>query len=383
MISRRSLIKAAAPLFVPASAFGANDRPQLGLIATGSRGRGLLGAFQQCGAQFVALCDVYEPHLAAARKMVPNDCDTFTDYRRLLERGGLDAVVIASPDHQHKPMLLAALKANKDTYLEKPLSMSLEDSAEMAGAVKASNRIVQIGMQRRSMNFIRQAKKLLDDGTIGRVSLVKAMWNWNFALPLSNGPLEGKLDWDAFLGPATKRPLEPKRFRWWRGFWDYSGGNMTDQGTHLMDVVQWMTGSGAPLRAVCNGRVDGVDCEVPNVFTAVFEYPQFLATWALNYRTTHEFDWSITFEGENATMFMDRKGYRVYRNGPYVGEPWSYKGSPELIAELPDTDPPSAHQQNFLDCIKSRKEPNCPIDVAAQAVAGPHMANRAWRQMHG
>ena len=380
MLTRRRFVQAAAPLVVPASVFGANEKIQFGLIATGNRGRGLLGAFQKCGAQCVALCDVYEPHLSEARGMVANDCDTFTDYRRLLEKKGLNAVVIASPDHQHKPMLMAALEAGLDTYLEKPLSMSLADSEEMVRTRWRTNRVVQIGMQRRSMNFIRQAKKLVDDGTLGKISMVKAMWNWHFDLPLSNQPLEGKLDWQGFLGPAPNRALEPKRFRWWRGFWDYSGGNMTDQGTHLMDVVQWMTGSGAPIRAVANGRVEGVDCEVPNVFTAVFEYPSFLATWTLNYRTTHEFDWSITFHGENAAMVMDRQGYRIYKDGGLSQQPWSWRGAPEMIGHLPDTDPPEAHQQNFLDCLRTRAEPNCPLEVAAQAVAGPHMANRALRQ---
>lgn len=380
--SRRQVLAAAAPLILPWSARGANDRIQFGLIATGSRGRGLLGSFQKAGARCVALCDVYEPHLRMAREAVPNDAKTYGDYRRLLEQKDLDAVVIASPDHQHKPMLLAALAAGKDTYLEKPLSMNLEQSTEMVSAVRKSDRIVQIGMQRRSMAFIRQAKKLIDDGTIGKISMVKAMWNWHFELPLSNAPLEGKLDWEGFLGPAPQRAVEPKRFRWWRGFWDYSGGNMTDQGTHLMDVVQWMTGQGAPVSAVCNGRIDQVDCEVPNVFTAVFEYPTFLATWTLDYRTTYEFDWSITFIGENAAMLMDRRGYRVYKDGGLSPTPWSAKGQPELLAEVPDTDRPEAHQQNFLDCVRSRQQPNCPIEVAAAAVAGPHMANRAYRQLH-
>ena len=380
-ISRRTLL-GAAPLILSPSARGANDKVQFGLIASGSRGRALLAAFQKAGARCVALCDVYEPHLDMARQLVPNDCQTYGDYHKLLEQKDIDAIVIASPDHQHKPMLFASLASGKDTYLEKPLSMNRADSDEMVRTVRKTDRIVQIGMQRRSMAFIRNAKKFLDDGNLGKISMVKAMWNWHFDLWLSNAPLEGKIDWPGFLGSAPQHPLEPKRFRWWRGFWDYSGGNMTDQGTHLMDVVQWMTGQGAPMSAVCNGRVDQVDCEVPNVFTAVFEYPTFLATWTLNYRTTHEFDWSITFIGEKAAMLMDRRGYRVYKDGGLSPEPWSFKGQPEMIAEVPDTDRPEAHQENFLACVQSRQQPNCPIEVAAAAVAGPHMANEFYRAKH-
>jgi predicted dehydrogenase len=289
--------------------------------------------------------------------------------------------VIATPDHQHWPMLKDALAAGKDVYLEKPLSLHLEQSAQMIAAVRKTDRIVQIGMQRRSMSFIRQAKQMIDDGALGKISMVKAMWNWHFTLWLDNSPLAGELDWKRFLGSAPDRPLEPMRFRWWRGFWDYSGGNMTDQGTHLMDVVQWMTNSGPPLSAVCQGQVNQAKgAEVPNVFTAVFEYPDFLATWTLDYRTTSEFDWSIRFLGENGSMLMDRRGLRLYRDPGASETPWTQSPSAEPVKEVPEADAPEAHQQNFVDCVRTRREPNCPIEVAARAVAGPHMANLAYRE---
>src|SRR5450756_2556379 len=136
--------------------------------------------------------------------------------------------------------------------------------------------------------------------------MAKPMWNWNVSKPLNNSPLPGKLDWKRFLGKANGRDLEPMRFRSWRYFWDYSGGNMTDQGTHLMDVVQWMTGNGAPKSAVCGGYISQAKAgEVPDIFTAVFEYPDMLATWTLNYTSAYDFDWSITLQGEKATMLMD------------------------------------------------------------------------------
>jgi predicted dehydrogenase len=258
--------------------------------------------------------------------------------------------------------------------------MNLDESRRMVEAVRKTDRIVQIGMHRRSMPFIYNAKRMVDEGKLGKISMVKAMWNWSFNLPLDNSPLPGEIAWDLFLGSAPKRPLEPKRFRWWRGFWDYSGGNMTDQGTHLMDVVQWMTNSPAPLSAVCQGKVDNAACDVPNVFTAVFEYPDLIATWALNYRSSYDNDWSILFQGDKAAMLLDRTGLKLYANAPLTPEPWNVKDKPEIIADIPDREKPEAHMQNFLDCIRSRKEPNCPIEVAAAAVAGPHMANVAYRE---
>jgi predicted dehydrogenase len=120
--------------------------------------------------------------------------------------------------------------------------------------------------------------------------------------------------------------------------------------------------------------------EAPDVFSAVFEYPGFLATWTLNYCSTYDFDWSVTFQGDRATMVLDRTGYKVYKNGPALAEPWMQKDKPELIAQEADKDSATAHQQNFLDCIRTRQEPNCPVEVAAAAVAGPHMANLAWKE---
>ncbi|HVX66439.1 MAG TPA: Gfo/Idh/MocA family oxidoreductase, partial [Bryobacteraceae bacterium] len=208
---------AAAPFFLPARARGANDRPAYGLIGAGSRGRWLNQSFQKLGAQCAALCDVYEGHLAIARSQSPAGVKTYVDHRDLLARPGLDFVVIATPDHHHAPMLYDALAAGKDVYLEKPLSLSLDQSAQMVRAVRKTRQIVQIGMQRRSMEFVRQAKRLIDDGAVGKISMVKAMWNWHFALPLDSAPLPAELHWDLFLGSAPKRPLDPARFRWWRG----------------------------------------------------------------------------------------------------------------------------------------------------------------------
>ena len=156
---------------------------------------------------------------------------------------------------------------------------------------------------------------------------------------------------------------------------------MTDQGTHLMDVVQWMTNSGPPRSAVCQGQLAYATAgEVPDVFCAVFEYPGFLATWTLDYTSAYDFDWSILFQGDRASMLMDRTGYRIFKDPGPSGEPWMQSGKLEVIAQEPDKDSASAHQQNFLDCVRSRRQPNCTVEIAAAAVSGPHMANLAYRQ---
>ncbi|MBM3739310.1 MAG: Gfo/Idh/MocA family oxidoreductase [Acidobacteria bacterium] len=359
-----------AAMFVPQTAFGANDRITYAAIATGGRGRGVSRLFSKLGAQCLAICDVYQPHLDLAQKDSP-DAKPFGDYHELLSQtSGLDAVMIASPDHQHFPMLKAALEAKKDVYLEKPLSKTLEQSSQMIKAVRGSSQVVQIGMQRRSAPAIHQAKELIDGGVLGRVTLVKPQWHWNISAKLDNSPLPGKLDWKRFLGSAPERDLEPMRFRRWRYFWDYAGGNMTDQGTHLMDVVQWFMNSGAPKSAVCHGYVAKMEgAEHPDVFSAVLEYPGFMVTWTLDYANSFQNGWSITFMGDKGTLILDEAGYKVY------AEPWRRGAEPVHQQDAPV--PLDAHIQNFLDCVKSRREPNCTVEIAAQAVAGPHLANVA------
>jgi len=363
---------ASAPLFIPRRAWGANDKMAYGLIGAGGRGRYLSRVFQKLGAQCVAVSEVYEPNMEAALKEAPG-AKSYIEYRELLTQPGVDFVVVATPDHQHYPNLVAALGARKDVYLEKPMSHSLEESARMIKAVRATDRIVQIGMQRRSAPSVIKGKELIDSGILGKVTLVKPMWNWNVARPLNDSPLPGKLDWERFLGPARKHELQPMRFRSWRLFWDYSGGNMTDQGTHLMDVVQWYMNSGTPRSAICYGQIaKTAGSEVPDVFCAVFEYEKFMATWTLNYCNSYYNGWSILFQGDKGTMMLDEEGLRVWT------EPWKDNQTPVQSMEAPV--PIETHVQNFLDCVKSRQQPNAPVEVGASAVAAPHLANVAFKR---
>jgi predicted dehydrogenase len=360
----------AAPLFVPRSAWGANDRLAYGLIGSGGRGRYLQGNFQKLGAECVAIAEVYEPNLLNALKTTP-DAKRYVDYHDLLAQQGIDAVVIATPDHQHAPCLFAALDAKKDAYLEKPMSHSIEESQRMIQAVRKTDRIVQIGMQRRSAPAVIQAKEVFDSGILGKVTMAKPMWNWNVSKALDNSPLPGKLDWNRFLGKAKERDLEPMRFRSWRYFWDYSGGNMTDQGTHLMDVVQWFTGAGFAKSAVSFGQLaKNTGSEVPDVFCAVFEYPNLMATWTLNYCNSYDNDWSVQFQGDQGTMLLNQAGYKIW------AEPWLK--NPQPVKEMAAPIPIEPHIQNFMDCVKSRKQPNAPVEVGASAVSAPHLANVAF-----
>lgn len=377
-----SLAAATAPALVPATVQGANDRPTYGLIGAGRRGRYLSRIFQEFGAECVALCDVYEPSLKIALKDAPR-AKTYPDSGDLMQHNDLDFVVVATPDHHHCPMLLEGLAAGKDVYLEKPMSHSIAESAQMIEAVRKTSQIVQVGMQRRSSEFMFKAKKVIDDGTLGRITMVRTQWKWNFARPLSKRPPRGKLDWERFQGPARRRPFDPLRFNRWRSFWDYSGGNTTDQGTHLMDVIQWFTGSGTPRSAVLFGQVAKmVGAEAPDVFCATFEYPSHVSTFTLNYCNDYQTHWSFEFQGDRATLLLDPVGFQVFEEPQMLSiqtrDWWKEHSKPimDVAGKVLDSD----HVKNFLDCIRTREEPTAPVEVGASGVAAPHLANIAFHK---
>jgi predicted dehydrogenase len=386
-LGRRSFLKKsaalglgamAAPAIFPRAAqvLGASEKVVMGIIGSGGRGRSVMKTHQAQGTQFAAVCDIYKPNLYAGLKQAGENARSYSDYRKLLDDKSLDAVLIASPEHWHGPMLMDAVAAGKDAYCEKPMSHSIEEGNRMVKAVRLTDRIVQIGMQRRSTPSVIAARELIAE--CGKIYLVKAYWNWIFSQPLDNSPLSDEVDWKAFLGPAPWHEFQPMRFRYWRYFWDYSGGNCTDQGTHLMDVVQWFMGSGAPRAALCHGAVF-VDqgAETPDVFSATFEYPSYMATWTLDYANSMDNGWNIQFLGDKATLWLDNQGARLYGPG---GTGTTYKRSekPALLKEVPGSLSDEDHVKNFLECCRTRKQPNAPVEIGHLAVCGPHLANVAY-----
>ncbi len=358
---------------------GANDRIQMGIIGSGGRGRSVMNSFNKFADQveFIHVCDVYEPNINAALKLSRSGAKTTMDYRQLLEDKNVVAILNATPDHWHHNVLIDAVAAGKDAYTEKPFAYSIEQGAKMVKAVRATKQIVQVGMQRRSSEAVRGAKQIVDDGVLGEVVMARAQWFWNRKPMPQKLQLEGKLDWERFQGPAKKRyALDERRFFHWRNFSDYNGGHLTDQGTHLMDVIQWFcNGGNPPVSAVCQGAIyvhKGAD--VPDTFSAVYEYPSFLATWTLCYGNSYEDAWKIHLQGKKATMVIDDDGYRVFP------EPWNRPNiPPKAIHEYKGGIPTEPHVKNFLDCVKSRQEPNAPVEVGHNAVTGPHLANLAMR----
>ena len=369
---RAFLIASAAPMLLPSSAAGANERVSVALIGAGGRGRRVLAAFRELGSPAPAVCDVYQPNLAKGIEAADGGAQGYGDYRRILERDDIDAVLIATPDHWHVPMMLDAVSAGKDVYCEKPMSHSISEGVRAIRGVRATDRIVQIGMQRRSTPWIVEMQREVAEGAIGTITMARAEWNWAISAPLDNSSLEGDLDTASFVGSAAKS-LEPMMFRKWRYFWAFSGGNMTDQGTHLMDVIQWFSGVGPPRSAVCQGTVIGMSgSQTPDCFSASFDYGSFLASWNLNYNNDYQNGWTIELLGDKGTLVLNGGGYKLY------GAPW--RRDPEPVKAHEDRLPTIPHVRNFLECVKSREEPNAPVEVGHTAVCGPHLANIAFHR---
>jgi predicted dehydrogenase len=385
-LDRRSFLGgvAASGLFTAESytrIVGANDRIQMAIVGAGGRGRSVMNSFLKVSdkVEFIYAADVYEPRQNEVLKRCRAGAKATFDYRELLDNKEVVGVLNATPDHWHAPVLLDSVNAGKDVYTEKPFSLSIEEGVRMVKAVRATRQIVQVGMQRRSSEAVRGAKKLIDDGVLGEMTMAIAQWRRNQKPMPQKMRLEGKLDWERFQATARKKhPLDERRFFRWRNFIDYNGGHMTDQGTHVLDVIQWFFNHGKPpVSAVCQGAVmvhKGGDA--PDVFSAVFEYPSFMATWTLCYSNSYHNGWQMIFQGRKATMELDDDGYRVYP------EPWAGTNQvPQPIHEYKGGIPVEPHVENFLACIRSRQEPNAPVEVGHAAVTAPHLANLAmWRK---
>ena len=361
---------------------GANDRIHLALIGAGGIGRRHVKQMienKDNNCEFIAICDIYEPNRNLGIEVAGGKAQGFVEHEKVLELKDLDGVVIGSPDHWHERHLIDSVMAGKDAYCEKPLSWSIAQGANMVRQVRRTDRIVQIGMQRRSTPPVYEAKKIVDSGFLGEVSLVRAWWYWNIPDLPATVDLKGPLDWERFQLPlpADKRyPMNALKWKYWRYFWEYSGGNLTDQGTHLIDVIQWMLNdSKPPLAAQEHGAVYQIKgYETPDTFCAIFEYPKFMATFTLTYTNSWRDSWGIVFHGRKGTLELDDNGARFYE------EPWPHKWTdeqPKLAHEVKGPLRMDLHESNFLECMRTRKEPNCPIEIGHQAVSALHLANAA------
>ncbi len=390
-LTRRTFLQtsAAAGAFTLASSYGrtagSGEKLNVGLIGAGGRGTSIIREVLKNTHNVVAVCDVAGFRREKFSKLVTDagqEAPTaYTDHRALLDHKNLDAVVIAAPDHHHRDLLIAAMKADKDTYVEKPLTKSIDEGKEMIEAVRATKRIVQVGNQRHSGPHWKAARDVVQSNDFGDIVWVK-VWdcrNWvkkdPFAPPKDfTKDVQKTIDWDAFLGKAPKRDFNATRYFSWRWYWDYAGGLMTDIGAHQLDIVQWLGGVDAPKSVVANGgNYYFKQWETPDVVHGVWDYGKFAATFSVEFINGAD-GVGCAFYGTKQTLIADAdKEIRVYNTIDKITEldkpihTWASKNETDL------------HVKNWLDCCVSRKEPNSPIELGHRVITAAHLANLSYR----
>ncbi len=367
-----------------ASSAPPSDQVILGVIGSGSRGTFVMTVFQKDPAVRVgAICDVYEPNLEAAvstASQVPGTKPKlYRSYKDLLADRDVGAVLIATPEHWHAQMVLDALAAGKDVYVEKPLCHTPEEGAKLVEAEKHSKSIVQVGMQRRSYDLYQQASQLVAARKLGTVRMVRSWWLNNYLGGGVATKLDGPLDWEQWQGPAARRAFDANRFRQWRLYSDYSGGILADQGAHVFDGIHMLMGAGYPAAVNASaGRPHKQGVDQPESVVAIAEYPEdFIAVFSINYAAMQyklPNDQLNQLDGDLARMDIGREEMKVFAKGSEE-QPVLTRKSQRGFGYATDL-----HVRNFLECIRTRKETAAPMHIAFQAALVVQMANMALRQ---
>lgn len=365
---------------------GANERIRVGIIGCGGgRGRGLWRSFlSKALVEPVAACDVYEPFLSRAIQAAQGKATPYRDFRRLLDRKDIDAVIVASPDHWHALQTVMACRAGKDVYVEKPLCLMPREGRAMVAAARRNNRVVQVGSQQRSGAHYAHAIELIRGGAIGAVPHITAHWTRNMMpgfRPIEIGAaLPATLDWDLWLGPAPKVAFDPFRciynYRWFKS---YSGGQMTNWGAHSLDIARWALGAKAPDAVASFGAryVLNDGGETPDVQQAIYSFPGCVVSWVsreVNAGSTTLLD----FHGTKGTMTLTREGFSV---APEIWTGAGANGKDGAMAPMRESggNLDSLHIDNFLACVKSRQRPNADIEEGHRTAVMCQLGNAAMQ----
>ena len=383
-------------------AAGANDRIQVGCIGVGGRGSWLLELVRKRmeangDVQVVAICDVYQKRLDAAVQATPG-AKPYVYHQELLQHSGLDAVVIATPDHWHAPITLAALEKGLDVYCEKPMTHTVEEAIKVAQTAAKSNRILQIGVQSVSWEKWHKAKRAIDDGMLGQIISCHGTYSrnapegdWNWPIDPDAGPDAAgaaHIEWKQWLGPATKRSFDADRFFRFRKYWDYSGGIATDLHYHTVAPFHLCVKNEHPTRVVGMGGLwtytDGR--EVPDTFMNAADYPgkfQILVQSSQN----NAYGPQAMIRGQHATMLLgdDWEGrefsyIRIVPEKPFAGDFKKKFGSEEVRIEGAGNEGDQKHVDNFFECVRSRQQPNCNADLASKVMTNIGLSVRSYRE---
>jgi len=385
---------------------GANDRVRMGYIGVGNRGDQVHTAFLEYGdCQTVAVCDLRDDYMDFAVKKSRATPKKHKEYKKLLEDKDVDAVVIATPDHWHALQFIDACQAGKDVYIEKPLSLTVVEGRKMVETAQRTRRVVQVGTQRRSAQVIQAAVEFVRSGALGQVTVARCYdiqneWPNGIGNP-SDGPPPSEWEWDQWLGPAPKVPYNPNRtyykFRW---FYNYSGGQLTNFGVHLVDTIRWCLNLSSPRKVTAIGGKYAVkdNRDIPDTLEVLWEYdgPTLVAFAQIdaNAAPGNLQDAEMELRGTKATMYIHQDRWEVVPEGTTEMikfalnpldrvAPRAYARSKKPAAERKVVKgsvwADNAHARNFLDCVKSRAKCNADILTGHISTSACLIANIAHK----
>jgi predicted dehydrogenase len=368
----------------------ANDKIVIGLIGCRNMGWADLEDFlRDPKIECAALCDVDDEMLgkraADYGKLRNNTPALLKDFRKLLDRKDIDAVIVATPDHWHCLHAVAACQAGKDVYVEKPLANSIAECDVMLKTARKTGRVVQVGQQQRSGRHWKEMIAFIRSGNLGRIRSVKFWANFNYGAgrpEVPDEPAPAGVDFDMWLGPAPQRTFNRNRFHGlWRLFWDYGGGLQTDWGVHLIDMGLWaMNVDGAPGSVSASGGIfasQGNALETADTQSVLYEFDDFLMTWEHNagiQSGPYGRNYGVAFLGSNGTLVADRDNWEVLAE-------WG-DGKTRMDAvpqQKSDNLDHQNHVADFLECVRSRQRPAADIAIGRNAALYAHLGNIALR----
>jgi predicted dehydrogenase len=427
---QRSLVgAAAAPLVArsvgaepgaPARPVSANDRIQMGIIGVGARVQSgvMQSALAQPGVEIVGVCDAYQGRVARAIERTNGRAKDYGDWRALLADPSIDAVIISTPDHWHKDQTVEALAAGKDVYLEKPMTLTIDEGPEFIAAAEKSDRILQIGSNGMSSKLQQTAKEIVKSGKLGRITLIRATYDRNtesgaWLYPIPPDADEETVNWEAFVGPAPKRPFSLERFFRWRCYWDYSGGISTDLFVHLMTTIHYVMDAEMADMVMATGQnyLHEETHEVPDTLVAAATYPKegFTVSLGGTFNNSSASQSGFTIMGTEGALVFRGNDLVFTPENPVEGNDWivaswpsalekAYWADPEVQKrEMPNTWPSGMnnegeswsevgpdstflHMSRFIDSVRTRRPSIQDARAGHHAAAVAHMVNESIKR---
>jgi predicted dehydrogenase len=370
-------------------AAGANEKIRVAVLGTANRGGQLIQAtLPHQDAEIVALCDVYAPAMEQAAAKLPAKPDFYKDYRQVLERKDIDAILVATPDHWHALQTIHACDAGKDVYVEKPLSLTVVEGRRMIEAARRNQRVVQVGLQRRASPMFKDMGAYLQNGGIGKVTVAHCYRITNMA-PNGIGKCQPTdpppdLDWDLWLGPRAFQPFQeniaPYKFRWWKAYSSQIG----NWGVHYFDLIRWLLAEEGPVSVSAHGGRFAVDDDrtIPDTMQATFEFASGRLLVFGQYEASGNEPFAkggeIELRGTNGTLYSTDRGYEIVpERGGQFQDPAPRMEPVKEAAKGGNQDLTTLHMRNFLDCVKSRQRPNCDVEDGYRSTLFAHLGNIA------